>query len=153
MSIMKGTVKLKQLENLTTIEKKHLETALQLAVDNAKFYKAVADYYTEDPQMYSIMKFTYRVEKEHVELISKRLGVEMPSLKAEKGYAKPTLKDNIIDALIREEHATKFYGFATNEATNLIVKMTFKALVEIKSEQLALHSMIQALNWPENPLA
>lgn len=145
-------IKLSKLENLTDVEKKNLESALKLAVANAKFYKAVANYYSEDPETYSIMKFTYRVEKEHVELISKRLGIDMPPITAEKGDALPTLKENIIEAKAREERTTRFYGFAASEATNPIIKMTFKALTEIKSGQIAIHSMILAINWPEKPL-
>jgi len=128
------------LVDLTTIERKNLEAALQLELDNAAFYdcaKAKADQAHDE---YHLAKFKalMKVEREHASAISKFLKISSPDL--EKKMCSMYMNANTKEGWERENRAIKAYTTFRDEATSPRLKEFFNALVEIEKDHLALHA-------------
>lgn len=125
--------------DLTNIEKKNLEAALQLELDNAAFYDCAKAKAEQDHNDYHLAEFKalMKVEREHASAISKFLQISPPDL--EKKMCSTDMKKNTQEGLERETRAIKAYTTFRDEATSPRLKEFFNALVEIETDHLQLH--------------
>ena len=126
--------------DLTKTEKKNLESALKLELDNTAFYdcaKAKADQLHDE---YYIAKFKalMKVEREHAAAISKFLKIPSPNL--EKKMCANDTNANTKEGWERENRAIKAYTQFRDESTSDRLKEFFNALVEIETDHLDLHA-------------
>lgn len=122
-------------EKLSNITKGNLQSALELEVENTKFYKCATEMTsnTEGKQMFRALS---KIESEHASMICKILKMEKPTITLDKLACYPSYQDNLKDAQAREDRAIKAYSKFFKEAKEPHVKEMFKALVEIETEHL-----------------
>jgi len=125
--------------DLTPVEKKNLEAALQLELDNAAFYDCAKAQAEQKQDQYHLAKFKalMKVEREHASAISKFLQMSRPDL--EKKMCSTDMKANTQEGWERENRAIKAYTTFRDEATSPRLKEFFNALVEIETDHLDLH--------------
>ena len=126
--------------DLTSVEKKNLEAALQLELDNAAFYDCAKVNAEKSNDEYNLAKFKalMKVEREHASAISKFLQISRPDL--EKKICSIDMKANTKEGWERENRAIKAYETFRDEATSPRLKEFFNALVEIETDHLELHA-------------
>jgi rubrerythrin len=115
----------------------NLLSALQLEIDNIRFYKCAAEM-TEDREGKQMFRALSKIESEHASLIANLLNIEKPTVTLDKIACYPSYQENLIDAKSREERAIKEYGKFFNEAKEPRVKEIFQALVQIEGDHLSL---------------
>jgi hypothetical protein len=126
--------------DLTDIERKDLEAALQLELDNAAFYDCAKNEAQNVKDDYYLAKFKalMKVEREHASAISKFLKISRPEL--EKKMCNTNVTANTKEGWERENRAIKSYAKFRDEATSTRLKEFFNALVEIETDHLDLHA-------------
>lgn len=102
---------------LTELERADLETAIQLELDNARFYRALSAQ-RENPKLASAYKRLANVEAEHCSLFCKLAGVTKPADLLEPSVAPADWCANIAESLAREQRASAFYAQAATRATS-----------------------------------
>lgn len=126
---------------LTDISRKNLETALQLEVNNAPFYRdAMAK--TKNIELQGIFKYLSKIEAEHASVVKKILKCELPEPETGKEVAIDNDRENISSAHEREKAATAFYRQAADESVEPRVKRVFIALSEIESDHIDLEKAL-----------
>lgn len=124
------------VENLSQISKANLEKALQLEIDNARFYKC-AKAYAQDPVIQGMFKSLSKIEAEHAEVISKIL--KKP--KTDIGIQDICFRldqENVKNSFKREEKAKEFYRHAFNQANEPRIKELFFGLIEVENDHVSL---------------
>ena len=124
-------------ESLSEIAKENLKKALDLEIDNTNFYKAVSGR-TKDTYVESMFKGLSKVEREHADAICKHLRITKPDSRVGLDKAVDSDQENIQEANRREKRAVKFYGEASNQASEPEIKDFFKALMQIESDHIKL---------------
>ena len=126
--------------DLTSFEKKNLEAALQLELDNAAFYECAKAKAEKRKDEYYLAKFKalMKVEREHASAISKFLKISRPDL--EKKMCNTDIKANTKEGWERENRAIKAYETFRDEASSPRLQEFFNALVEIETDHLELHA-------------
>ena len=114
---------------LTEISKKNLEDALNLELSNAAYYKWIANT-ADNTEIAKTFKGLYKVEKEHADVFTKLLGIELKEI--EEDCAAETPVDWIKASAAREERAVNFYMKAAAEATEPRVKQIFEAIMQVE---------------------
>jgi rubrerythrin len=119
---------------LNELDRKNVETALQLEIGNAAFYQCASKKGTEEAR--SLFKALAKVEAEHASIWYK-------ILKKEKAAIMPLEcgeedRDNLQESHNREDRAIGFYKQAAAEAMNKRVKMLFAAIVQVETDHLKL---------------
>jgi rubrerythrin len=117
--------------------RKSLLSALQLEIDNIRFYKCAAEM-TENREGKQMFRALAKIESEHASLIANLLNIEKPTVTLDKIACYPTYNENLIDAKSREERAVKEYSKFFKEASEPRVKEIFQALVQIERDHLNL---------------
>ncbi|MBL7131278.1 MAG: ferritin [Candidatus Omnitrophica bacterium] len=129
--------KLLHSQTLSDITKENLKKALDLEINNTNFYKA-AEELSKDVYVWSMFKGLSKVEREHASVICKHLLIEKPDSTAGLDKAVDSDQANIEEANRRERSAVKFYGQASNQASEQEIKEFFKSLMEIESDHIIL---------------
>ena len=126
--------------SLNDVERKDLEAALKLELDNAAFYDCAKNAAHKADDEYGIAKFKalMKVEREHASAISKFLKISRPEL--EKLVCSSSAKENTRGGWERENRAIKAYSMFRDEATSPRLKEFFGVLVEIETDHLDLHA-------------
>jgi rubrerythrin len=117
--------------------RENLLSALQLEVDNIRFYKCATEM-TENREGKQMFRALAKIESEHASMISKLLHIEKPTVTLDKIACYPTYQENLIDAQKREEKAIKEYSQYFKESKEPRIKEIFQALVQIESDHLRL---------------
>lgn len=126
--------------DVTNLEKRNLEAALQLELDNAAFYDCAKEKANQAHDEYHLAKFKalMKVEREHASAISKFLKISAPNL--EKKICSSEMTANTKEGWERENRAIKAYTLFRDEATSPRLIEFFNALVEIETDHLELHA-------------
>ena len=125
---------------MSETSKKNLEAALKLELDNTGFYDCAKNIALKTGDEYGAAKFKalMKVEREHASAISKFLkktSSEPPSQSCSSDFI-----TNSKEGFAREDRAIKAYSKFRDEATEPRLKEFFRALVEIETDHLNLHS-------------
>ncbi len=118
------------VKGLEETDRKNLEEALKLEISATQFY-ACSVGHAENEEDRSMFKALKRVEKEHVELICKALGIPMAEIGTEPCDG---AEENLKETLRREVNATNIYTKAAAEAKSPRVKEIFEALAKVEAE-------------------
>ena len=114
---------------LTDISKQNLEDALNLELSNAAYYKCIAKT-ADNTEIAKTFKGLYKVEKEHAEVFTKLLGIDLKEIEETCVAAEPA--DWIKASAEREDRAVKFYSRALAAATEPRVKEVFEAIMQVE---------------------
>lgn len=125
----------REVVQLSQKSRQNLERALELEVNNTRFYRCSAQA-TDDEEARAMFTALSRIESEHASTISKILGIAKPPIEDDPSACPPALAKNLAEAHDREQNATAFYGKAAKEAEEPRVKEIFTALVEIESDHI-----------------
>ena len=125
------------IDVLSQTSKKNLESALDLEIENTKFYLCASEM-TKDLEGKQLFKALFKIEREHASIICKILRREKPSISLDKLACYPSYKDNLKDSHDREERAIKAYSQFFKEAKEPRIKEIFGALVLIETDHLKL---------------
>jgi rubrerythrin len=125
---------------LSDVARKDLEAALELEIDNTKFYDCAKNAAKTAGDEYSFAKFKalMKVELEHASAISKFLKISLPEL--EKVDCSAGSQANSREGWERENRAIKSYAKFRDEVGESRLKEFFGALVEIETDHLHLHA-------------
>ena len=126
--------------DISTVSKANLEAALKLELSNTEFYLCAMNAAKASGDEYGYAKFKAlkKVENEHADAIVKLLKIKVPEIKTiacSNDFGK-----NTKEGWERENRAIKEYAKFAKEAPEIQLKQFFKALVEIETDHLALHS-------------
>ncbi len=124
--------------NISEKSRENLMSAMQLEVDNIRFYKCAAEM-TDDREGRQMFRALSKIEGEHATLISKLLHIEKPTVSLDKIACYPSYQENLMDAKAREEKAIKEYSKFFQESKEPSIKEIFQALVQIESDHLTLN--------------
>lgn len=125
------------IEKLSEISKKNLQSALDLEIENTKFYICASEM-TNDVEGKQMFKALSKVEREHASLICKILKIEKPTFTLDKLACYPSYQENLKESHTREDRAIKNYGKFFKEAKEPRIKEIFQALVLVESDHLKL---------------
>lgn len=123
-------------EKVTEKSRENVLKAIELEIDNAKFYACAAQK-TEDELEAAVFKRLKKIEAEHAEALAEVIDVpeeEIPSYDA----CSENAIENYREAHDREERAIKSYGKFASEAEEPEIEELFKAIVEIEQDHLDL---------------
>lgn len=118
------------VKDLDSNDRKSLEAALKLEISATQFY-ACSEGHAEGGEDKAMFRALMKVEREHVSLICKALGMPMAKIGAEPCDGP---KENLKETLRREINATNVYIKAAAEARSPRVKEIFQALAAVEAE-------------------
>ncbi len=126
---------MKMSENYSTLwgvelnkqEKEDMESTLDLEVNATAYYKKVANLQDKYSKYERLFKQFTRVEKEHAEVASKFLGIDMPEFIGED--SKGSIEKDIKRTAELESGAIKKYTSFLKNAENPKVKKFYHALI------------------------
>jgi len=127
--------KFAQENNFTQEELDNFQTALDLEIGNASFYKAAAENSSEDFYKW-LFKALMKVESEHASIFSKHLKITKPALFDIEASTDGEV--NVQESHRREDIAIGSYRKFAEAATTPRAKEIFNALVEIEEDHLSL---------------
>ncbi|WGI17389.1 ferritin family protein [Methanonatronarchaeum sp. AMET-Sl] len=123
-------------DEVSDVSRKNIKEAIQLEIDNAKFY-ACAARKTEDENEASVFKRLGKVEAEHAEALAELIDIEEEEIPTyEDCYSEA--KENYKMAHKRETNAIKEYRQFAKEAEEPEIEEFFTALAEIEQTHLDL---------------
>ncbi len=125
------------VESLSETSKTSLESALQLEIDNTKFYMCASEM-TDNIEGKQMFKALSNIEREHVSLICKILTVEKPTVTLDKLACYPSYRENLKESHNREEKAIELYKKFSKIAKEPRIREIFQALVLIERDHLKL---------------
>lgn len=128
--------KLLKPENLGEKSGENILAAIELEVDNAKFYYCAARTCTDKNEA-SVFKRLGKVEAEHAEALAKLMDIT-PREIPQYDECPPETEKIYKEAHTREDRAIKHYSKFAAEAEEPEIKKFFEALVEIEKDHLAL---------------
>ena len=114
---------------LTEVSKKNLEEALVIELSNTAFYKCIAKS-SDNTEIAKTFKSLSKVEKEHAEVFTKLLGINLVETVESCEASDPI--EWIKESTEREDRAVKFYAKAVAEATEPRVKEVFQAIMQVE---------------------
>ncbi len=125
------------IKSFMETSKANLESALQLEIDDTKFYMCASEMTNnvEGKQMFAALS---KIEREHASIISKILKVKKSTVTLDKLACYPTYQENLKESVNREEKAIKLYNKFFKMAKEPRIREIFKALVLIESDHLKL---------------
>lgn len=123
------------LEMLSQVSKKNLQSALELEIENTKFYICASEM-TKDLEGKQMFRALSKIEREHASMICKILKIEKPTITLDKLACYPSYQENLKDSYNREDRAIKAYGEFFKEAKEPRIMEIFQALVLIESDHL-----------------
>lgn len=123
--------------NLSEKSRENLMAALQLEVDNIRFYKCATEM-TDNREGRQMFRALAKIESEHASLLAKILDIEKPSVSLDKIACYPSYQENLMDAQQRETKAINEYSKFYKESKEPRIKEVFQALVQIESDHLQL---------------
>lgn len=123
------------IEMLSQVSKKNLQSALELEIENTKFYICASEM-TKDLEGKQMFRALSKIEREHASMICKILKIEKPTITLDKLACYPSYQENLKDAYNREDRAIKAYSEFFKEAKEPRIKEIFQALVLIESDHL-----------------
>ncbi len=128
------------LFQISDVSRANLEAALELELNNTAFYLCAMNAAERNGDEYGYAKFKAlkKVENEHADAILKFLGIEKPELTPVP--CSNEFEKNTQEGWNREDRAIKAYAKFAIEASELQLRQFFKALVEIETDHLQLHS-------------
>ena len=112
---------------LSEQEKKDIEETLKLEVNATAYYNDIAVKHEKYSKYNQLYKQLTRVEKEHMEIAAKFLGIELPELKGEK--SKGSVEKDLQRTHELESHAVELYTQFLKNSENSNVKKFFVALI------------------------
>jgi rubrerythrin len=112
---------------LSEQEKKDIEATLKLEVNATAYYDDVSKKQEKYSKYNRLYKQLARVEKEHMEIAAKLLGIELPELKGEK--SKGSIKKDLKRTHELESTAVELYTQFLKNAGNANIKTFFVALI------------------------
>ncbi len=121
--------------DLVSVDKNNVEAALKLELSNSAFYKCVSKN-AEDLETRLVFKGLFKIEKEHAEVYTKLLKIEMPEI--EEMECEISSEEAFKDSLEREKRAVDFYAKAAAESVNPRVKEVFEAILEAEKDHIEL---------------
>jgi rubrerythrin/DNA-directed RNA polymerase subunit RPC12/RpoP len=124
-----------QEHNFSAEEKTNFQTALELEIGNASFYKAASETSSEEYYQW-LFKSLMKVELEHAGIFAKHLKISKPDLYAVEASANG--EENLLESHRREEKAIAAYREFAEVAVTPRARQVFSALVEIESDHLGL---------------
>ena len=124
------------IKNLSEISKSNLEEALNLEMDNARFYRCSSSY-SQDSKNQATFKILSKVEAEHASAISRVLKRSKEDMGVQNICFRLD-RENIKNSIEREEKAKEFYTNAYNQADEPRVKEIFFGLIEIENDHIEL---------------
>ena len=131
------------VRDLSGVSRANLDEALQLEIDNAKFYRCSSSY-SQDPETQATFKILSKIEAEHASAISKIL--KKP--KEEIGVQDICFRldqENVKNSVKREKRAKEFYIGAFNQANEPRVKEVFFGLIEVENDHIELLKKMETM--------
>jgi rubrerythrin len=122
---------------LSEISRNNMKRTLELEIDNATFYLCVAKT-SKSEEIKAMFKILSKVEKEHAEIASKILKLEMPAIEFKPGVCSQDDRKSIEESLEREKRAVRLYTEFLGQAQEPRLKEIFQSLVEIESDHISL---------------
>lgn len=127
--------KFEQNNNFTSEEIDNFQTALDIEIGNASFYKAAAEKSSDNFHKW-LFKALMKVESEHASIFAKHLKTNKPTLFDIEASADG--EENLKESHRREQIAIESYKKFAASATTPRAKEVFDALVEIEADHLGL---------------
>ncbi|MEA2097555.1 MAG: ferritin family protein [Patescibacteria group bacterium] len=124
------------IKNISKISKENLENAMELEIENAKFYRCAMSY-AQDMDNKSIFQGLSRIEMEHVFLISKVLKKPKSDVIIQDICFRLD-NENIKKSLKLGEKTKAFYTKAYNQAAEPRIKEIFFGLLEVEGDHIEL---------------
>ncbi|MEE9150423.1 MAG: ferritin family protein [Thermoplasmata archaeon] len=125
------------IEKLSEISKNNLQSALELEIENTKFYICAVEM-TDTLEGKQMFKALSKIESEHASMICEILKVEKPTITLDKLACYPSYQENLKESHNREARAIKSYSQFFKEAKEPRIKEIFQALVLIETDHLKL---------------
>jgi len=122
---------------LTEIERRDVEAAIELERSNARFYFGMAQH-KEDPVLSSAYKRLAKVEAEHCEVFCELVGVEEPIDLTDPMDVPADWCTNIEDSIGREQRASRFYAEVSERATSDRIREIFAAVSDVEADHILL---------------
>lgn len=122
---------------LTEMERRGIERAIEIERSNSRFYAAVA-LLPDDEALASGYKRLSRVEAEHCSVFCTLAGLRKPVDLSEPSETPATWCEAIAESARRESEANAFYAELAERATNPRVREVVSAVAEVESDHLAL---------------
>lgn len=117
-------------------EKKDLQETLNLEINATAYYQDVSENQKKYSKHNRLYKQLTRVEKEHAEIASKFLNVNLPEIKGEK--TKGNIEEDLKRTKELETHAVQLYTKFLSNSQNPNVKNFFVALLHAEKEHESL---------------
>ena len=121
---------------LSETDKKLVEKALELEIDNSRFYLC-SNKNTKSIEGKSMFKRLAKIEYEHAEVWGKILKTDIPKREAGENCSED-YNENLKKSHEREERAINFYKEAAEQSENERIKEIFKAFVDVEKDHLQL---------------
>lgn len=122
---------------LTEVERRDIEQAIEIERSNARFYAGMAMMQGNEA-LASGYKRLSRVEAEHCSLFCKLADMMKPGDLADPEPTPATWCEAIAESVARETRASEFYAEVVGRATNERVKEVFAAVAAVEHDHLAL---------------
>ncbi|KXB04814.1 hypothetical protein AKJ50_01985 [candidate division MSBL1 archaeon SCGC-AAA382A13] len=123
-------------EEVSGKSQKNVEKAIELEIDNAKFYDCAARKTEKDSEA-AIFKRLKKIEAEHAEALAEVIDVEEKEIPTYEACSENP-SENYKEAHGRENRAIKSYSKFASEAKEPKLKKLFQALAEIEKDHLDL---------------
>ena len=124
------------IENLSLVSRKNLEKAMELELENAKFYRCAMSH-AQNAEHKSIFQSLAKIEMEHIFLISKILKKPRSDINIQDICFRLD-DENIKNSLELEKIAKEFYIKAYNQTTEPRIKEIFFGLLEAEGDHIEL---------------
>jgi len=127
--------------DLTEQEKKDMQETLNLEINATAFYTKVSENNEDYSKQNLLFKQLARVEKEHVEMAAKFLGIQFPEIKGEE--PKESVEKDLERTEELENTAVQLYQKFLKNATNANVKNLYVALIHAEKghEEIAIEEL------------
>lgn len=122
----------------------NVKRAIELEVDNAKFYYCSAEK-TDDENDAEIFERLGEIEEQHAKALADTAGIPREDVPSTDECSQKA-KENYRDSHEREQRAIKSYGKFAREAEEPEAEKFFRALVEIETDHLKLSKRRGDLN-------
>jgi|SRR5450756_1629294 rubrerythrin len=122
---------------LTEVERRDLETSIEVETSNTRFYLAMAAR-TDNGTLSSAYKRLAKVEAEHCTLFCKLAKVSKPADLMEPGADLGSWMADIDDSLRREMRATELYSQFAARATNARLLEVWSAVSSVEADHIEL---------------
>lgn len=123
-------------DNISKESVSNIREAIELEIDNAKFYYCAAKKTSEDVDS-AIFKRLGKIEAEHAEALTELLEIGEKRIPSFEKCSEDSI-ENYQNALEREKRAINHYEEFAREAKEEELEEFFNALVEIESDHLEL---------------